>query len=331
MSQTVLVTGGAGYIGSQTNLALLEAGYKTIVFDNLVYGHQSVVPVESEFFLGDLNNPDSLEEVFSKYKIDAVVHFAAYAYVGESVENPAKYYQNNVVGTLNLLNAMKKHGVNKIVFSSTCAIYGEIKEIPVSESKSADPISPYGKSKWMVEQILDDFSQAYDLNAIKLRYFNACGADKELRTGEWHDPETHLIPIVLEVAAGKREILSVFGDDYDTPDKTCIRDYIHTMDLASGHVKALQKLFVATEKICEGVNLATGKGYSILEIVDAARKTTGKEIKIEFKPRRAGDPAKIVADNAKAKAYLGWDSEFSDIDFIMQTAWDWMLKNTPAP
>jgi len=326
MSLTILVTGGAGYIGSQTNLALIEAGYKTIIFDNLVYGHEQIIPKESTFIKGDLNDLESIESVFRDHRIDAVIHFAAYAYVGESVENPAKYYQNNVLGTLNLLNSMRKYNVDKIVFSSTCAIYGEIEEIPVNESKRADPISPYGKSKWMVEQILKDYAVAYSLSSIALRYFNACGADKDQRTGEWHDPETHLIPIILDVAYGTRESLSVFGNDYPTPDGTCIRDYIHTMDLASAHIKALEKLVDTKNVLCENVNIATGNGYSVLEIVETAKKITKKEIKIEFKPRRAGDPAKIIADNFKAKNYLGWNPQYSELDFIIQTAWNWLQK-----
>jgi UDP-glucose 4-epimerase len=323
--KNILVTGGAGYIGSQTNLSLLEAGYKTIVLDNLIYGHKEVVPKESKFVNIDLADFEALNRFFKENKVDGVIHFAAFAYVGESVTDPRKYYQNNVVGTLNLLNAMLENGVKNIVFSSTCATYGTPDKVPITENEKQSPINPYGYTKLVVENILKDYATAYGLNSVALRYFNACGADVLCRTGEDHSPETHLIPLIFEVANGKREKISVFGKDYSTVDGTCIRDYIHTMDLATAHIKALEKLMEGELK-CEQINLGTGKGLSVLEIIEAVKKVTGKEIKVEIAPRRSGDPAELVADNTKARQLLGWTPKYSDIENIVNTAWNWEIK-----
>jgi UDP-glucose 4-epimerase len=323
--KNILVTGGAGYIGSQTVLALNEAGYNTIIFDNLVYGHKSVVPSDSTFVQGDLDKPEEIDAVFKHHSIDGVIHFAAYAYVGESVTNPRKYYQNNIVGTLNLLNAMIENNVKSIVFSSTCATYGLPETVPITEQEKQKPINPYGYTKLVVEQMLKDYNAAYKLNSVALRYFNACGADSKLRTGEDHNPETHLIPLVLQTALGQRDSIKVFGNDYNTPDGTCIRDYIHTMDLASAHITALEKLMNG-ELSCEQINLGTGNGLSVLEIIQGAEKVTGKPIKTIIEGRRAGDPDRLVADNTKARTVLGWQAKYSDLENILNTAWQWELK-----
>ncbi|MEM1312727.1 MAG: UDP-glucose 4-epimerase GalE [Patescibacteria group bacterium] len=322
MQKTILITGGAGYIGSQTNLYLLEQGFKTIVFDNLVYGYEEVVPKESILIKGDLADKNSLSEVFSNYQIDGVIHFAAYAYVGESVTDPQKYYHNNLVGTLNLLAAMKEYKVDKIVFSSTCATYGIPETLPITENTPQRPINPYGKTKLMIEEVFKDYYQAYNLNSISLRYFNACGGDPLLRTGELHDPETHLIPLVLEAAKDSSKLIKIFGDDYDTPDGTCVRDYIHTLDLASAHFKALQKLLDG-EQVCEFVNLGTGQGFSVKEIIQTVEKITQSKVQSQVSSRRPGDPDKLIADITKANSFLGWRPENSALDYIVSTAWAW--------
>ena len=325
MSKTILVTGGAGYIGSQTNLSLLEAGYKIIIFDNLAYGHKEVIPDDSIFVEGDLNNVGDIKKVFREHQIDGVIHFAAYAYVGESVTDPAKYYQNNIGGTLNLLVAMIEAKVLNIVFSSTCATYGIPTSSPITENNKQEPINPYGYTKLVVENMLKDFQTAYKLNSIALRYFNACGADSKLRTGESHDPETHLIPLILDVASGKRESIAIFGTDYNTPDGTCVRDYIHTQDLASAHILALEKL-MNNEIRCDQINLGTGTGFSVLEIINSAKAVTGKDIKIVLGARRTGDPDILVADNSKARKVLGWKPSNSSLENIITSAWQWHLK-----
>ncbi len=318
--ETILVTGGAGYIGSHACKALAAAGYRPVVLDNLVYGHASAVrwgPLE----VGDLADPARLREVFSRYRPAAVMHFAAYAYVGESVENPAKYYENNVAGTLNLLAAMRESGSEQLVFSSTCASYGHPQTDRIAESHPQVPINPYGRSKLMMEQILADYSQAYGLRSISLRYFNAAGADADGEVGEDHDPETHLIPIILEAAAGRRPSVQVFGTDYDTPDGTCIRDYIHVADLAAAHVTALAALMKGHPT--DVFNLGTGRGASVREVIDRASVVTGREIPVVTGPRRPGDPAKLVADAARAGEILGWVPHWSDLDTILASAWRW--------
>jgi UDP-glucose 4-epimerase len=326
MAKTILITGGAGYIGSHANLYLLEKGYNTIIFDNLIYGHREVVPLESQFINGDLTQISDLETVFSNYSIDAVIHFAAYAYVGESVADPSKYYKNNVIGTFNLLETMRKYNVTNIVFSSTCATYGLPTSIPITENEIQKPINPYGYTKLVIENMLKDFAKAYSLNSVSLRYFNASGADKLLRTGESHDPETHLIPLVLEVASGKREKISIFGNDYNTADGTCIRDYIHVTDLAIAHLKALEYILNSDETTCEFINLGTGNGYSVKQIIDMVEKVTGIQIPFEIKERREGDPDQLISATGKAKRILDFECTHSDLENIIKTAWDWEQK-----
>lgn len=319
----ILVVGGAGYIGSHINKMLAKKGYDTVIFDNLIYGHKEAVKW-GRLEIGDLSDEKRLEEVFSKYDIQAVFHFAAYAYVGESVTNPAKYYKNNVANTLNLLNAMVKHEVRNIVFSSTCAIYGVPEIMPITEDAEKNPINPYGASKKMVERILSDYHQAYGLNYCCLRYFNAAGADPDLLIGESHDPETHLIPLILACAAGEMEQIRVFGTDYPTRDGTCIRDYIHVMDLADAHIRSLEYLEQGGESTC--MNLGNGEGNTVLEVIEAAKEITGKEIRVLRDKRRKGDPAVLVGSGEKAERLLGWKPQFGDIKTILGHAWNWYQK-----
>jgi len=323
MPSTILVTGGAGYIGSHTVLALKQAGYSVVVLDNLVYGHQDLVDtvLQVELVQGDIGDRALLDQVFTQYPIQAVIHFAAYAYVGESVSDPAKYYRNNVVGTLTLLEAMVQAQINKMVFSSTCATYGVPQQVPIPEDHPQNPINPYGASKLMVERILSDFDQAYGLRSVRFRYFNAAGADPEGRLGEDHNPETHLIPLVLLTALGQRQHISVFGTDYDTPDGTCVRDYIHVMDLAQAHVQGLDYLLKggATEVF----NLGNGSGFSVREVIDTAKAVTSKPIAIVEAERRPGDPAALVGSSGKAQKLLGWQPEYSDLAVILDHAWRW--------
>ncbi len=321
----ILIVGGAGYIGSQTNYELLDSGYSTIVIDNLKSGKKAVIPKESKFYQAELLDIASLEEVFSKEKIDGLIHFAANIEVSESQKNPEKYYYNNVVGTLNLLQVMRKFAVDKIVFSSTAAVYGIPERVPIKENDQKNPINTYGRTKWIVEQILQDYHRSYDLQSICLRYFNACGADLQNRTGEMHEPESHLIPIILEAAAGDRESVKIYGDNYDTPDGTCIRDYIHTLDLAKAHVKAMQKL-IDGQKLCEAINLGTKNGYSVLEIMQTAKKITGIDFIVEKANRRPGDADRLIADNTKAKEILDWTPQNSELETIISTAWKWYPK-----
>jgi len=319
----ILITGGAGYIGSHCSLDLIRAGYECIVLDNLSYGHEEALQTKN-FCKVDLENINEIREVFKKYSIEAVIHFAAFAYVGESVENPQKYYYNNVVNTLNLLNVMLENNVKKIVFSSTCATYGNPEYTPIDEKHPQNPINPYGTTKLMIEKILQDYDRAYGLKYIALRYFNASGADDKENIGESHSPETHLIPLVLQTALGKRDCIKIFGDDYDTLDGTCIRDYIHVNDLAKAHRLALEKLFNGSSSAF--FNLGTGKGFSVKEIIEVSEKITGKTINKEFVERRAGDPPILVADNKKAREILGWNPEFTEIEDIIQTAWNWEIN-----
>ena len=318
----ILVFGGAGYIGSHTVKHLLDNGYECVVADNLIYGHREAVDKRAEFVHADLLNPISIREVFKNRKIDAVIHFAAFTYVGESVSDPQKYYINNVVGTTNLLNVMLENGVKKIVFSSTCATYGEPQYTPIDEKHPQNPINPYGRTKLMIEQIFADYERAYGLKHIALRYFNAAGCAKDGSIGESHTPETHLIPLVLKAIKGEREKISVFGTDYDTPDGTCIRDYIHVEDLALAHRLAVEKL----DEYSGCLNLGTGVGTSVKEIIDAAEKVSGKKCPVEYGPRRAGDPAKLYADNQKVKKILGWQPSYNNIEDIIRTAWNWELN-----
>ncbi|NEO46936.1 UDP-glucose 4-epimerase GalE [Moorena sp. SIO3I6] len=323
---TVLVTGGAGYIGSHAVLALLGAGYNVVVLDNLVYGHRDIVEdvLKVKLVVGDTNDRVLLDNLFSDYDISAVMHFAAYAYVGESVTDPAKYYRNNVTGTLTLLEAMVAASINKLVFSSTCATYGVPKTVPIPEDHPQNPINPYGASKLMVERILSDFHTAYDLKSVTFRYFNAAGADPEGRLGEDHTPETHLIPLVLLTALGKRESISIFGTDYPTADGTCIRDYIHVQDLASAHVLGLDYLLKGGDS--EIFNLGNGNGFSVKEVIEAARLVTKQEIKAIECDRRPGDPPALVGSSDKARKLLGWYPQYCDINTILSHAWQWHQK-----
>lgn len=316
----ILVCGGAGYIGSHINKMLNQQGYETVVFDNLVYGHREAVKW-GELVVGDIADPQALDELFNKYKFDAVFHFAAYAYVGESVDNPEKYYYNNVANTLNLLHAMKEHGVNKIIFSSTCATYGEPERVPITEDMPQNPINPYGATKLMVERIFKDYNHAYGLQFVVLRYFNAAGADPDGEIGESHNPETHIIPLVLDAASGLKPDVKVFGTDYDTPDGSCVRDYIHVTDLASAHLLALKHLENGGES--DFFNLGNERGTSVLDVVESVYRVTGKEFKTTLAERRFGDPAKLVGSSSKAKTILHWNPQYADIDTIISHAWRW--------
>lgn len=318
--QTILVTGGAGYIGSHTVKYLLQNNYNVIVVDNLVYGHKEAVLTEN-FEQIDLADKLALDKVFKKYKIDAVIHFAAYTYVGESAIHPQKYYWNNVVNTLNLLDVMLENEVKNIVFSSTCATYGNPEYTPIDENHQQKPINVYGKTKLMMEQIMADYEAAYGLKYVALRYFNASGADAQGELGESHNPETHLIPLVLKAIKSEIPQITVFGNDYDTPDGTCIRDYIHVEDLASAHMLAVEQLLNKEQSKC--INLGTGIGTSVNEIIQAAENVTGKKVPVVYGERRIGDPAKLFASNNKAKEILKWSPKYTDINKIITTAWNW--------
>lgn len=316
----ILIIGGAGYIGSHAAKILHGKVYDTAVYDNLVYGHAEFVKW-GRFFLGDLADIEQLRLVFRSNKIEAVMHFAAYAYVGESVVDPQKYYLNNLRNTLNLLEVMREFNVLNIIFSSTCATYGVPKEMPITEEHLQAPINPYGQSKLMVENILHDYSMAYGMKYVSLRYFNAAGADPEAEIGECHDPETHLIPLIIDAALGRRESVKVFGTDYDTPDGTCIRDYIHVTDIAQAHLKALEYLLAGG--ISDVFNLGNGKGFSVREVIESVRRITGRDIRVLEDVRRAGDPARLVGSSEKARRILGWNPEFEELDLIVRTAWKW--------
>jgi len=315
----VLVVGGAGYIGSHAVALLLEAGHNVTVYDNLSRGHAASVP-EGRLVEGDLHDQARLRDVLSTNSIDAVMHFAAFAEVGESVRDPAIYYQNNVVAALSLLEAMRQSDVSKIVFSSTTATYGQPEVVPIPETTLQQPINPYGFSKLVIERALEDYAKAYGFAYAALRYFNAAGARPDGSIGEHHDPESHLIPIVLQVALGQREQITIFGDDYPTEDGTCIRDYIHVDDLGDAHLRALDRLQPG-QGIC--VNLGTGRGTSVREIVQACREVTGHAIPEQMGQRRPGDPAKLVADASLAKSMLQWEPQYQDIRSIVETAWNW--------
>jgi len=317
----ILVTGGAGYIGSHFVRFLLAKGHDAVIFDNLSRGNKESVPENIPLEIVDIRSRDEISAALKKHtNIDAVVHFAAFAYVGESVENPELYYINNVLGSLNLIGAVKDAGIKKFVFSSTCSLYGNPLQVPISESEPVKPINPYAQTKRMIENILADFDNAYDLKYVALRYFNAAGADDSGNIGESHDPEPHLIPIVLKTALGKREKIFIFGDDYQTPDGTCIRDYIHINDLADAHLKAIE--YLNKENTSDVFNLGTGSGYSVKQIIDEAVNITGQQITTEIVERRAGDPAVLVADNKKAKEILGWVPKY-DLTRVIETAWNW--------
>ena len=320
---TVLVTGGAGYIGSHACKALARAGYTPVTYDNLVYGHEWAVRW-GPFERGDIGDRPRLDQVLKRYRPQAVMHFAAYAYVGESVQAPGKYYRNNVAGTLTLLEALCDQGIDCFIFSSTCATYGEPGRIPITENAPQAPVNPYGASKLMVERMMQDFGSAYGLRSAALRYFNAAGADPDGEIGEDHDPETHLIPLVLETAAGQRPHITIFGDDYDTPDGTCIRDYIHVTDLAEAHVLALDSL--GRRPGFDAYNLGNGAGYSVREVIDTARRVSGKEIPVVIGARRAGDPPRLVGDASRAIEELGWQPRYVQLEAIVETAWRWLNR-----
>ncbi|MBI3911423.1 MAG: UDP-glucose 4-epimerase GalE [Armatimonadetes bacterium] len=321
---TVLVTGGAGYIGSHTLRALTRAGYEAVVYDAFLKGHPAAV-ADYRVVVGELSDRERLERVFAEFPIQAVLHFAAFIEAGESVQDPGKYYRNNVCGTLSLLEAMVRAGVRQCVFSSSAAVYGDPEEVPIPETAPTRPTNPYGRTKLMVGQILDDFHQAYGLRSISLRYFNAAGASPDDDLGEDHHPETHLIPILLEVALGQRDHVDILGNDYPTPDGTCIRDYIHVCDLADAHVLALQALERGAER--EVYNLGNGQGFSVLQVVETARAVTGHPVPAQVAPRRPGDPLWLVAAAEKARRELGWTPRFPDLRQIIASAWEWRRRH----
>lgn len=322
----ILVLGGAGYIGSHTALELVKAGNEVVIADNLVTGYRKAIPKGAKFYEGDLRDSDFLDNLFHQEKIDAVIHFAAYSLVGESVTNPLKYYDNNLYGTKVLLEAMVKNHVGKIVFSSTAATYGEPENIPILESDRTCPTNPYGETKLAIEKMFKWTAEAHGLRYVSLRYFNACGADESGTIGEAHNPESHLIPLILQVPNGKRETISIYGTDYDTPDGTCIRDYIHVTDLAQAHILAVQYLNNGGES--DIFNLGNGVGYSVREVIETARKVTGHPIPATESSRRAGDPARRVASSEKAKKILGWKPVHDSLEEIIASAWNWH-KNHP--
>jgi UDP-glucose-4-epimerase len=320
----VLVTGGAGYIGSHAVAALAERGEEIVVVDNLQQGHREAV-VEGKLYVGDLRDAEFMDTVFKENKIDAVIHFAANSLVGESMTNPAKYYHNNVYGTLCLLEKMIEHDVKKIVFSSTAATYGEPENVPIDEFDRTLPTNTYGETKLAMEKMMKWFDVAHGLKYVSLRYFNAAGAHASGKIGEDHSPETHLIPIVLQAALGQRPHISVFGDDYATPDGTCIRDYIHVSDLADAHVLAVDKLRQGSDSAI--YNLGNGQGFSVKEVIEIARKVTEREIKAVIEPRRAGDPATLVASSARARKELGWNPSRANLEDIIRSAWNWHVNH----
>lgn len=316
----ILVVGGAGYIGSHMVKMLGSKGHEIITFDNLSKGFRDSV-LSGDFVEGDLANKQQLDNLFASIRFDAVIHFASYIEVGESVLDPAKYYRNNVFNTQNLLDVMVQHGVNYFIFSSSAAIFGEPEYSPIDEAHPKSPINPYGRSKLMVEQMLTDYDAAYGLKSVALRYFNAAGADPDGELGERHNPETHLIPLVLQAASGRRESISVFGQDYETPDGSCVRDYIHINDLCDAHLLALRKLQITDESM--RYNLGNGLGFSVNEVIAMARIVTGKDIQVINSDRRAGDPEILIADATLAKQELDWDPKFDDLEMIIETAWRW--------
>lgn len=323
---TILVLGGAGYIGSHTVYALIEKGVDVVVIDNLETGHIEAVHEKARFYKGDIRDRAFVDSVLDKEKIDAVIHFAANSLVGESMVNPLKYYDNNVNGTKVLLQSMVAHGLDKIVFSSTAATYGEPEKVPILETDRTEPTNTYGETKLAMEKMFKWTDRAHGLKYVSLRYFNACGAHVSGKIGEAHSPETHLIPLILQVPLGQREYISIFGDDYDTSDGTCIRDYIHVTDLAQAHILAVDYLMKGNESNI--FNLGNGVGFTVKEVIDTARKVTGYEIPARIAERRAGDPARLIASSDKARQVLLWKPEHADLEKIISTAWNWH-KNHP--
>jgi UDP-glucose 4-epimerase len=320
----ILIVGGAGYIGSHMVKSLLAAGHEIVVADNFSTGYRDAL-VGGQLAELDIANAAALDTLFNTQRIDVVFHFASYIQVGESVNEPGKYYANNLAATLTLLQAMERAGVRRFIFSSTAAVYGDPNYVPIDEAHPKAPINPYGRSKWMVEQILEDFDRAYGLKSVCLRYFNAAGADPDQQLGERHEPETHLIPLILQAASGRRSAITVFGRDYDTPDGTCIRDYVHVADLVAAHALALD--YLQAGGASKAFNLGNGQGFSVQQVIDTARQVTGKTINVVDAPRRAGDPPRLVADAGLAHKVLGWQPQFASLDRIVGDAWAWELKH----
>ncbi|MCA0401788.1 MAG: UDP-glucose 4-epimerase GalE [Proteobacteria bacterium] len=326
MSKRVLVVGGAGYIGSHACKILKRAGYTPIVFDNLVYGHEDAIKWGA-FEQGDIRSRDDLDRAFSQHNPEYVMHFAAFAYVGESVLEPSKYYENNLVGSISLIEAMRRHGVEKIVFSSTCATYGEVATLPIHEATPQNPVNPYGFTKLAVENVLRDYGRAYGIRSVALRYFNAAGCDPEGELGERHTPETHAVPLAILAALG-HGVFNIFGTDYPTPDGTAIRDYVHVNDLADAHVRALAYL-----DRCSGsaaMNLATGQGTSVKQLIKAVERATGCTVPVRYMPRRAGDPPVLYASSEQAAELLGWQPSFTDVNLIVETAARWFMRRSAS-
>jgi UDP-glucose 4-epimerase len=323
---TILVLGGAGYIGSHTVYELIDNGEDVVIIDNLLTGHKEAIHPKARFYKGDIRDREFLDDVFKKEKIDAVIHFAACSLVGESMEKPLKYYDNNLCGTKILLDSMVANGIDKIVFSSTAATYGEPEKVPILETDRTEPTNTYGETKLSMEKMFKWVGKAHGLRYVSLRYFNACGAHISGQIGEDHNPESHLIPLILQVPNGKREYISIFGDDYDTKDGTCVRDYIHVTDLAQAHILAVKYLQSGNESNI--FNLGNGVGFTVKEVIDTARKVTSHPIPAKITPRRAGDPAQLIASSEKAKEILGWTPEHNSLEEIISTAWNWH-KNHP--
>jgi UDP-glucose 4-epimerase len=319
----ILVTGGAGYIGSVTVELLQARGETAVILDNLVYGHRAAVDSNVPFYEGDIGDSALVARLCREHQIESCIHFAAFAYVGESVTDPSRYFENNVSRGVKLLDALTAARVKKVVFSSTCATYGEPRRLPIDETHPQQPTNPYGWSKFMMERILESYDRAYGLKFVALRYFNAAGATP--KRGEHHDPETHLIPNVLSVADGKLPFVSVFGGDYPTPDGTCIRDYIHVADLGDAHIRALDYLQKGNDST--HFNLGNGAGFSVLEVIETARRATGREIDVRIEPKRAGDPSRLIADAGRALQVLGWKPDYPNLETIIRTAWEWKLKH----
>jgi UDP-glucose 4-epimerase len=320
----ILVTGGAGYIGSHAVRLFLARGHDVWVYDNLIFGHRAAVPAE-RLVVGDLAEIQRLDQLLVQQRIEAVVHFAAFAFVGESVQDPGKYYQNNLVNTLNLMECLRRHGIGRFVFSSTCATYGTPERVPITEEEPQRPINSYGRTKLGIEQALGDYARAYGWGYAALRYFNAAGASPDGAIGEDHMPETHLIPLVLQTVLGQRPHIEIFGTDYPTPDGTCIRDYVHVDDLNEAHLLALERLEPGSQL---RYNLGTGRGYSVREVIHVVEEVTGKTVAVKEGPRRAGDPAELVACADKAQRELGWRPKYAELRPIIETAWNWH-KNHP--
>ena len=323
---TILVLGGAGYIGSHTVYELIDNGEDVVIIDNLLTGHKEAIHPKARFYKGDIRDREFLDDIFKKEKIDAVIHFAACSLVGESMEKPLKYYDNNLCGTKILLDSMVANGIDKIVFSSTAATYGEPEKVPILETDRTEPTNTYGETKLSMEKMFKWVGKAHGLRYVSLRYFNACGAHISGQIGEDHNPESHLIPLILQVPNGKREYISIFGDDYDTKDGTCVRDYIHVTDLAQAHILAVKYLQSGNESNI--FNLGNGVGFTVKEVIDTARKVTSHPIPAKITPRRAGDPAQLIASSEKAKEILGWTPEHNSLEEIISTAWNWH-KNHP--